>query len=177
MRSILVVFLLIFSAGVKAEGVYGGLELQARNMGVNSSSIGKFTNTNLQPNVFAGVNLNENFGLEAGANICRFKHTGKNFHKSNALHVGAMGYLPLSDKVKLVGGIGAARIVATYHNPQTNLKVRKAVPRGLIGLNYSILDSVDVRASLIHEKTKKLKNSFVQSKDSTSYSLGVIKNF
>jgi hypothetical protein len=181
MKRLVAILLLILPFGAKANdpSIYGGLELQVRDMGVRDGNIGVFSPAALQPNILAGVKVHENVSLEAGANICRFTHKSKNFHKSNAVHLGAIGHYPLSNKVTLLGGLGAARVSATYHNAAKlkQSKLKKVVPRGLVGLQYSILDGLDIRASVAHEKTKKLKDSFVRSKDSTSYSLGVIKTF
>jgi hypothetical protein len=181
MRIVLMISLLITSFAIKADGLdnsfYGGLELQVRNMGIKSSNIGSFSNANFQPHVLAGFNFDKNFGIEGGANICRFKHSGMNFHKTNALHLGVVGFLPLDNKFKLLGGIGGSRIAAAYYNCKLQTKIKKVVPRALLGLHYSLAECLDLRVSVTYEHAHKMKNSMVKAKDSNSYSLGLINTF
>ncbi|MDE1949286.1 MAG: porin family protein [Burkholderiales bacterium] len=94
----------------QAEGLYAGLALGTSSFpnsvnGVTSSSTG------VSGKVFGGYQLSQNFAVEGS--IANLGHTGNNGSGTVASHaegVDAIGLLPISQNVSLLGSVGLAHI-------------------------------------------------------------------
>lgn len=170
---------LVFSAAASAEmAPYVGAELQLNNPKF------KKMDTNLGNNdieakkgrfglgIYGGVKATENFGVEVGASFAK-KATKKNARnndvtvKHSNIYVDAVGYMPVSEEVEVLGKVGLGRVkpkVSVANEVITNNdKVNKAKV-GLrlgAGAQYKIDDNLAARVMLTHQKGNKesLKNN------------------
>lgn len=123
--------------------------------------------------VFVGSRLHENFGVEAGYSHLKnakktFADKSSNTNKMNNVYADALGYLPVSCDVDLIGSVGVGRLSTKLSSKDENgvnspltsegkkaSKAKAGVRVGL-GAQYMFCDNVGARVMLRHQKGNKV---------------------
>lgn len=134
-------------------------------------------------NVFLGARFNENLGAEVGFGfITKTKGTAQSnrqaTNKISNLYADALGFMPVSSKVDLIGSVGLGRMKskadvagATFTNKALLNKAKVGVRVGA-GAQYNVNENWGTRAMVRYQKGNK---NFLKS--NTSVSVGAVYTF
>ena len=134
-------------------------------------------------NVFLGARFNENLGAEVGFGfITKAKGTAQSnrqaTNKVSNLYADALGFMPVSSKVDLIGAVGLGRMKskadvagATFANKALLNKAKVGVRVGA-GAQYNVNENWGTRAMVRYQKGNK---NFLKS--NTSVSVGAVYTF
>jgi len=134
-------------------------------------------------NVFLGARFNENLGAEVGFGfITKTKGTAQGnrqaTNKISNLYADALGFMPVSSKVDLIGSVGLGRMKskadvagATFTNKALLNKAKVGVRVGA-GAQYNVNENWGTRAMVRYQKGNK---NFLKS--NTSVSVGAVYTF
>lgn len=128
--------------------------------------------------LFLGTRVTENFGAELGYSVLKQSHNvdynnvkGLNLDvKMRNPYVDAIGYLPVSNDIDLLGSVGVGRlstkvtaklngVAQTLTNEQKKLAKSKAGVRFGLGAQYNLTENLGARFMVRHQKgNKTIKN-------------------
>lgn len=191
-----------FYIGVEGQAnKYKGVKKMTDKNGLNLERLDKkpfFGKNGAGVSLVAGSRLNENLGVELGATgLSRVKYytrTNNNSSvkvsnlraKSHNLYADAMGYLPVSEQIDLIGSVGAGRLTSKVNgswktnapvtakaltSDKVSLKSSKVGARVGAGIGYKIDKNLSARLMVRHQKG----NKFI--KNVTSAGLGLLYQF
>lgn len=137
----------------------------------------------LGANIFVGSRFNENFGAELGYGFITkadadVQNSRKAENKINNIYVDALGFMPVTDEVELIGSIGAGRMKAKADVPGAAFTDKSKLTDAKIGVRvgagaaYKFDDNWAVRGMVRYQKGN---SDFLKS--NTSLSLGAVYSF
>jgi len=174
--------------------VYIGAECHFKSTKSKQDSLGPWHNVKLQKQVFAGIKLKENIGLEYGNQFYSYKkpgHKGGSL-KSRSSSINLIGFMPTRfDELSLIGSVGVTHFRGKYHYRETirvnnkqlvsencHLRTRtKYVPRVMAGFQHMLNESIGMRYTAVYDLTSKLKAVNVPSRSGMSYGIGLFSHF
>ncbi len=181
MKSMILAVILVTCGIVNAEcgngfclKPYFSAEMQSRNLNFHRSGIKKSIHLN-SIHLSHIMKFNENFGLEIGAHHSRRASFDK--HKSKGLNIRALGFIPLYDNLDLFGGAGFLHLKSSLHKKEDGsyaVKLSKAVPHLVAGVQYMFTDNLGIRTSFSWENTRRIKGDELKLRDSYLYNVGLL---
>lgn len=128
-------------------------------------------------NVYAGVKVNQYVGAEAGGVFQKSKKLSQSTFKTGSFHLGAIGRLPVSPELSVLGGVGLSHLKYTLKQLGGSTTVSKTVPRLLGGVEYTIFTNTNLRGTFVYQHTSNISIGGVQPNDSCFASFGLNYSF
>jgi OOP family OmpA-OmpF porin len=128
-------------------------------------------------NVYAGVKLNQYLGAEVGGVFQKSKKLSGSTFKTGSFHISAIGRLPVASDISLLGGVGLSHLKYTYTQTTNKTTVSKTVPRLMGGVEYTIVDNLNLRGTLIYQHTSNIEVNGIHPNDSCFASFGLNYSF
>lgn len=157
---------------------YLGIEGSFKKNDITAIEAGeKFKLNMVHPSVIAGLKFNDYVGLEVGAYVTPSKTKKDVKFRFNSLFSNLVGFIPVTDSVKLLGGVGMGHIKARIKDDDLSFSVNKVVPRVFAGAEYSVTDMLALRGTAQYENHSKIKYPGAKFKDSYGVNLGLVCYF
>ena len=150
-------------------------------------------------NGFLGAKLDK-FAVEVGGHITPWVGTELREHKLHGLFASVLGFIPVTESVELLGGVGVSHVTFTFVRPEgilgdnppkymdTSDDVKDALkiartsfsnftPRVVAGVQCKLVDNIHTRFSGSFEGTRKMKHYEIRPKNSSLVHAGLVLSF
>lgn len=159
---------------------YIGADAQFHRMHIRG---GNFSQSTVNGNFYGGLQLSDITSFEVGfTKGNKSNHTGKDYYKTRAIHLGLVTKQPVVNTenldVLIGAGFGASKALFHHHDSGLDTHRKKAIPRILVGIQYALNENVAFRAAGTWENTRSLEASHpvmgtVKPDNSMNYSVGL----
>lgn len=129
-----------------------------------------------QANLYTGIRFNDFCAMEVGGSLSVEKKAKPSCTTSD-FHVGLVGFLPFHEAFEVIGGLGLSHLRHVFRTNEIKTSILKGIPRGLVGAQVWLCESVGIRTNLVFNDSKTLGRDKLRFKNKFHYSAGLQYQF